>query len=655
MMTLLIPLGLLGLLSIVALIVIYIIKPNYQQKVISSTFVWKLSLKYKKKRLPISKLRNILLILCQVLTLVACAMILSQPALVSVTNTNDNEVIAIIDSSASMRAEVNEETRYERAVKSVMELTGNVLDHDGVVSVILAADENSFLAERVDSTRKDALMDELDGLISDLDRLTCSYSSSDVDGALTMCEDLLLVNPSAQIYVYTDVTYAFIPEGIKVVNVSDEEEWNAAILNAYPELEDGYYSLVVEMASYGIDTMIDLKVDVNGANAMDNNDVGVSISFTQSVTCSGDTPITVIFRNGDKGAEDYEIEAENIVFFDISSLDKFYSYKSINLSLDVDDALSLDNTYEIYGGQKEVLKVQYASSLPNKFVNGALAVLRGRYEERWDVQITEVKEGEPATEGYDFYIFEHTMPKTMPTDGVVFLFDMDAAPSGSGVSVDGQYDLSKISVSLTEEQEHPLLNKIVADDITVSRFNALSHIDPNYEVLMACEDNPVMLVKNTGGEKVLIAGFSVHYSNFSIIGGHFMQFFLNTFEYFFPATVSGHAFEVNETIALNCLGEELTCSGVEKPFTEFPAQMSFYLPGTYSFKQTTSFGKHIEEYVFVKIPAKESNILEVADGLSSPYKQDTEVVGVEDLLLYFAIALVSLLFIEWLLQAKENF
>ena len=60
-MTWLVPLGFLGLLGIIALIVIYIIKPNYQNKFISSTYVWKLSLKYKKKKLPINTLRNILL------------------------------------------------------------------------------------------------------------------------------------------------------------------------------------------------------------------------------------------------------------------------------------------------------------------------------------------------------------------------------------------------------------------------------------------------------------------------------------------------------------------------------------------------------------------------------------------------------------------
>ena len=52
MMELLMPLGLLGLLGIAIIILIYILKPNYQQKVVSSTYVWKLSLRYRKKQIP---------------------------------------------------------------------------------------------------------------------------------------------------------------------------------------------------------------------------------------------------------------------------------------------------------------------------------------------------------------------------------------------------------------------------------------------------------------------------------------------------------------------------------------------------------------------------------------------------------------------------
>lgn len=659
MMTLLIPLGLLGLLSIIALIIIYIIKPNYQQKAVSSTFVWKLSLKYRKKRLPVSKLRNILLIICQVLVLIACALILARPAIVSSSIVSKNEVIAIIDSSASMRTELMEETRFERAVKGVKSLANSVISDGGTVSVILADTESRFLAERVTSANKDVLMDELDGLISDLDDLSCSYGSSDVEKALALSEQLLDDNPTAKIYVYTDTTYTFVPEGISVVNVSDREEWNAAILNAYTQLEDGYYSLVVEVACYGRALPIELCVEVSGANAVDRNDMGVSLSFVQPVNCIEDETITVIFRNGDKDLEDYESESDNIVFYDIGSLDKFYSYKSIHVYIDEDDSFALDNTFNIYGGQKEVLKVQYASSLPNRFVNGALTVMQRKYEERWDIQIKEVRitadnRREIVTEGYDLYIFEHVMPEVMPTDGVVILMDLDSAPIGSNLRYEGNYQMARADSSLTHEFDHPLLNKIDANDITVSVVNSVSTNDGSYEVLMKCEDYPVAMVKNDGGSKVLVLGFSVHYSNITVLK-HFPRLFINVFEYFYPATVSATAFEVNESITLNALGPELVCNAYDRPFTELPMQMYFTVPGTYTFTQTTYFGKEIEENVFVKIPASESNIKKVMDGLTSPYKNATQIVDISDLLLWFAVALAALLFIEWLLQARENF
>ena len=46
------PAGLWGLLGIPVLILIYLIKPKFQEKLVTSTFIWKLSKKYQKKKLP---------------------------------------------------------------------------------------------------------------------------------------------------------------------------------------------------------------------------------------------------------------------------------------------------------------------------------------------------------------------------------------------------------------------------------------------------------------------------------------------------------------------------------------------------------------------------------------------------------------------------
>ena len=164
-MKLLLPLGLLGLLGIIVLIIIYIIRPNFQQKLISSTYIWKLSLKYRKRKLPISRLRNFLLILSQILIITACALILTKPSWILKEQVEEPEVVLIIDSSASMRAGSDETTRYERAVHGAIEKAEDVFDKNGIVSVMLAARENSFLFERVTAEGRADAVNNLQALL----------------------------------------------------------------------------------------------------------------------------------------------------------------------------------------------------------------------------------------------------------------------------------------------------------------------------------------------------------------------------------------------------------------------------------------------------------------------------------------------------------
>ena len=182
-MTLLAPLGLIGLLGVVALIIIYIIKPNYQQKIISSTYVWKLSLKYKKRRIPTSKLRNLIIILCQILILTVAAFILAKPSQILKRQADYDEIIAIVDSSASMRTvNDNSETRYERAVSLLRARAKNVFDKRGLVSVIIADSEPDYLVERFTYEQQqdfDILMDEMAS-----GERACSFGTADMETAM---------------------------------------------------------------------------------------------------------------------------------------------------------------------------------------------------------------------------------------------------------------------------------------------------------------------------------------------------------------------------------------------------------------------------------------------------------------------------------------
>ena len=69
-MSLLYPLGLLGLLAIPVLIIIYIIKSKYTEQVIASTYLWELSEKFLKKRRRINRFAGIISLLLQIFAVI---------------------------------------------------------------------------------------------------------------------------------------------------------------------------------------------------------------------------------------------------------------------------------------------------------------------------------------------------------------------------------------------------------------------------------------------------------------------------------------------------------------------------------------------------------------------------------------------------------
>lgn len=671
-MSLLIPLGLLGLLGVVGLIIIYIIKPNFQQKIISSTYVWKLSLKYRKKRLSTNKLRNIILIICQILILVSCAVILAQPVSVIKAQEDKSERIIVIDSSSSMRASVDGETRFERAVDKAVALANETFDSLGIVSVIIADDVPNYLVRRANSDARTSAVNsliELKGNFAESIDISCSYGSADVDAAMTLASEVVEENPGAAVIFITDKTYDALPDGVTLVSVRSDFEWNAGILNATAELYEGFYKVTVELACYGRDSALDLKVTVNNANIDSVVTESKGIELTENgLRCPDGVTQTVVFK--------YELTTDevsdgNVVYHEIGA-NKFYSFGSICVTLtdstgSLSDSYSLDDVFWIYGGTKERIKVQYASSLPNPFFQVMLNVIRDNFANDFDVALTFVKPNEsPELSGFDYYIFEHRMPDELPTDGAVFLVDPETAPKNAGFKVNGVVKYSDVNTPLSSvADDDPLMANLIPNDLTVSSIeNIVLSSSSDYKVLMrsSVDDKPVLFYKNEPGKlgfvnQIIVLGFSVHYSNI-VMKNDFPLLMMHAFEMFFPVTVSKNAFNVYESVEINSRTGEAVVSGpsMEKPLTikEFPYKIKFEIPGAYSVKEETYTGKIISQELFVRTPAEESNLFAVGENFTDPYKNKDKIEFYKDLLFYIALALAALLFIEWWLQSRDN-
>ena len=646
-MTWLTPLGFLGLIGLIVWLIIYIIKPNYQQKIISSSYVWIKSLKYRKKRLPINKLRNLLLILCQILTITGIALGMAQPIIQGIV-AKEEERIIILDASADMLAtlENGQETRFDRAIAQIHELSDEITGKNGKVSIILASPQPSFLVQRAGEDFKAVIHEKLD-LLVDISNHQCSYGIADMDGAMKLAETVLQENPEAKVMLYTGTTY--IDSGdVTVVNVADINEWNAAILKADAEKIENYYEFRIDLASYGRDSSIEVFVDLYGVN-----DSGETLNLSETVLCTQEMgTVTLTFGHDQEKAD----SVQNYVYLDV------HKYEYAYIHIEMNDSLQADNTLYLYGGTKPELKIQYYSTRPNQFYGGALRALRDVMDDRWDINLTEVfdifqnLETKPALEGFDVYIFEHKIPEELPTDGLVILVNPNEAPDDAGFQLGNIYKGSEEVFLVGGEEKSSLMNGVDIDHISVTQYTQITMFDAAYVPLMYCGDDPVMIAKNEQGAKIVVMPFSLHHSNLPVLK-EFPTLLYNMLEHYVPCTIRDHLYEIGDSVELNARAESLNVEGpgVSTVFEEFPAELKVTSPGVYTLTQIPISGIQVVENFYVKIPASESNIKMVEDTLVNPYLENNAEIEDIDLVFYFAIALIALLFLEWWLQSKEYF
>lgn len=648
-MSWLLPLGFLGLIGLAVLLLIYIIRPNYQQKQISSTFVWRLSLKYQKKRMPISKLKNLLLLLLQILILTLCAFLLAGPVIMEDVVEHD-EVVIVLDASASMRAQGDNDTdtRFVRAVTDAQTLVDETLKNNGRVTVIFADKTADYIAHRATKDSGEQVIAELQSLIDDD---ACTYGSADIDGALKLADSVYRTAPRTRVVLYTATEYAN-HTGVEVRNMakSDGSDWNVAVLDLRAEKSvENIYTFLVDLACYGRDIDVTLGLEVNMVNSS-----GEQLKYTLSndpknpserIRLMGNRVTTVAI---DTASVKPDESPDKLPIFEFSDVTAFVR---------VADSLGEDNSFSLYGNKKQDINIQYASSRPNSFFAAAFLSMQNALQQRWNVNFREVRTGdEMATSGYDLYVFEDSaIPRVMPTDGVVFFVNPQSIPSGAGFGLDSY--LNTKQTALADGEKHPITNNIFAGNIEVTRYAPIrfsgSAADSFFAPLLYCNGNPVLAAKNLVSSKVIVMSFSVNYST-AAMSPDFPRLILNIVNYYMPSTFDKTVYDVNEVATVNARGEKLKLNGngIENEYDTFPLSLELSRIGTYTATQTIISGKVVTEKFFVKIPKYESNIVRKEAVLSIQFDPIKRSRRIDDLCVYFAAVLVVLLVVERLLQYR---
>lgn len=499
------PLGLLGLLGIIALIIIYILKPKYQDKTLSSTFIWKLSLKYKKQRIPLEWLKSSLIFILQVLIITIMTIIMTNPNIVLATDSG--EKIVILDASASMLAQDNGTTRFQRAINEINDLIDITTPKDRF-TVILAGDRPQFVVRRSDSNQF---------IKANISSLSASFGSSNIDDAMELAATVLEENPTAVIYYFTSENYQN-PGDVIVRNMS-VGEWNAAILDVKATLQsNGRYLFEATVASYGRDGSFAAQLNVDGV-FRGATIANVPKDQTRVVKWEGYTPL---------------------------------SYNDAQVTIEVQDSFTYDNSFSLYGGNVGQFKIQLISDGEDEyestlyFVKNALTAVNSRF-----IIHQPTNQDDYKTSGYDLYIYSGYVPNALPIDGAIWFFNPKTIPPGTGLSINntvtGNFNVSPQNSS--SDVYRQVMRSIQPGNITVSQYVKFQSY-PQFERILNIGTDPVLLIRNQSGVKITVFAFDLAYSNLPV-QVNFPLLVNNLVEYSLIPTFNQYLYNAGDRVFLN--------------------------------------------------------------------------------------------------------
>ena len=506
------PLGLLGLIGIPILILIYIIKNKYTEQTVASTYLWRLSERFLRRKNPISRLTGIIALILQILSVLVISLLIAHPVL-TVPNAA-NEYCFILDGSGSMRMETDGKTRFDAGKEEVAALIDGAADGSRF-SLILVGDRTDVIFERLEDKEQAHLL---------LSEVKPAFNELNTDEALERAQAYFEAEPSLLTYLVTDAAYK-TAENVTVINVAGAEQ-NHAIDKVTCTIKDDLATVTGEVISYGRDAMLTVNLYVDGAD---------EIAASVEVVATADQPTAFSLTH---------------------PLEK---YASLRVAIEQSDSLSHDNEYILYDLKSESSYNTLIVSERPFFIKSALAPLI-------NASITTLSPDEYTGQtGYGLYVFDSLPAETLtalPKDGTVWIINPVGSVEGAGFSVQGEVAFSghetlshttsssSLTASLTED--------LRGESIAITRY-VKCNLYRNFTTLLSYKGNPVLFAgTNAHGNREVVFAFDLHDSNVALLHDYAV-FTRNLVRYSFPDLVDKTTFECGADAVINV---PANCTGV---------------------------------------------------------------------------------------------
>lgn len=513
------PLGLLGLIGIPILIIIYIIKNKHTEQTISSTYLWRLSEKFLKRKNPISKIKGLISLILQCLTVLLISFAIAHPVLV--LKGQAHEYCFILDGSGSMQMTREDgTTRFDVAKDKIKDIISDAKD-GSMYSIYYAGDTTMAAVVQTDD-KSDAY--------AELKKLTCAYTPDSVANVMDQVQELFTENAGLKTYLFTDKTYDK-HDNVEIVNVAADE------VN---------YSVTELSFSYA-----EGKISVKGKVLSHVTDETLTVEVYAGETLIAETEVQA--KSGE--------EAE----FAVQELTESVAY--VRARIRNADASAIDNERVEYNmSSEEAYKVLLVSEEPF-FLMKAISTLG----------YTDIKVVSPSKyddpNGYGLYIFDGFNPGRVPTDGAVWFLNLPSNLEGAGFTVQGAVELKEDGVLEYTDSTASTVEKLLADvtrqDITIKSFQKYSV--RNVTTLLSYKGNPLLFTTTTEkGARQVVFAFDIHDSNLPL-QLDFIPLMRNLLEYSFPPMTETVSYVCGENLSVNVLPG---CTSIK---VESPSQNVVYL------------------------------------------------------------------------------
>ena len=629
------PLGLLGLIGIPILIIIYIIKSKYMEQTISSTYIWRMSERFLKRKRKISKFAGLISLLLQILIVTFISLIIAHPVIVK--DGKGRDYLFVLDGSASMNIMQGNQTRFDIAKDKIEDIIESSYK-GSTFTLIYVGDSTRIVYEGI-SKEESAVK-----LLNNLDE---TYLSNNCLDSLAYAQYYFNNNTSIQNYLVTDKPYD--TKNINLINVSNQIE-NYGVINA--EFYDVF------------------KQELDGTSIIDNTMFGIkayinSYESTKQLTIEAlmDNVLvdqeTIIVEKNTPTAVELEFKAKN-------------DYSNITIRIKEKDSLMKDNEYILYNLEKELdNKILLVSD--SDFLLRAAIYNSGNYEVT--VMTTEeYKEVEESISGYGLYIYDSYNPKLIPSDGAIWTFKLTESIEGfdMGYVVQDYYDNLDEDAIFTMKKDYGTLYEMLIEGCIGLPFTVHKYVqygvDSDFVTLFEYNGLPMIFAgSNEYGNRQVGFSFNLTDSNFAITFD-FITLIDNLLDYSFPPIIEENVYTCGDKLYVNvlpgCETIEVTTPKGNFEYMNHNVEMSeleLKEAGTYSIKLKfyDNNGALKEEKtlsVFVKVPE---------DELISPIDTDMYLLagepttnyrdGIYDNIMYLYILLAIVFIADWMVYCYEQY